>query len=1221
MWGLFKQFPVSVTLGRLFERNRYKVSCPDGEEMVRSLVQRIKRLPSLLWQLLFVLLAFCLMIIASGIFVNYIQKGYIRREAKNTLVHVQTQIMAELRESETLMVSITKTVRDIIMGGGTAEDVRTYFNEISAELEKTNHGFLFEGLHGYFEAFDNLYIPVAGWTPPENHDATQRPWFLAAVEAGGEITTSPVEYSTRSGEMQIMFVRRLYDDEHRPLGVVAMNMPLRNIANLVINTRIADNGYGFLSDETFKIIAHPMPQVVGVQLYHANQAMFDKVYSYYDLGYKELVELDWVDVVEERAAVLYGLEFDNGWLLGVITPRGEYNRSTHTMLWFIGTLGTALAVSVCIILFTIDKAKKKADKAYQEKNAELKQMEAQRLSDEYLELMFNATPIGVNLWNSDLQFIKTNDEAVKMFGLSSQQECLERFYDLSPEYQPDGRLSSEKSLEYINEAFETGGMRFDWMHQNLQGDPIPCEVIINRIKHGEKYLIVAYTRDLRELNAAIEELKNAVEAKNALAYLENILNGLETMVYVNDPKTGRLLFVNDMMKEHYNIKGNPVGQICYEVFQTNQGHRCEHCPCWKLDKNPDSIEVWEEHSSFMGRIYRNTDRYIKWIDGSDMHLQNSVDITEITQAKEAAEESNRAKGIFLAHMSHEIRTPMNAILGISEIELRKQHFIGDSEDAFRKIHESGNLLLNIINDILDFSKIDAGKLEIHPCKYDIPSLINDTVQLNQLRFESKSISFEVDVDADTPLEFIGDELRIRQVLNNLLSNAFKYTEEGAVTLSVKTEPCEKEHFATLVFKITDTGQGMSKEQLDELYEAYSRFNVDANRTVTGTGLGMNITKRLLEMMDGEIFVKSAVNEGTAFTVRLPQEIHGKDICGEETVRRLKDFNFRNETIMNKTRVLHEPMPYGSVLVVDDVGTNLYVAKGLLVPYELQIETVTSGFAAIEKVESGKEYDIIFMDHMMPKMDGMETVRHLRKMGYEAPIVALTANAVVGQAEIFMANGFDGFISKPIDSREINQALHQFVKNKEHRAVILKENTPSEQDDFLSLENLFVMDAENTLVILKKTLADKDNFVQNNLTEFTTAVHGIKTALANIGEPNASRAALALEEAGRDDQTDELYENIPDFIETLERLIEKHKPAEAPDDDCDVEEDTPYLHEKLNEIIAGCEKYKIRELKKLVAELKEKTWKRKTAKVIDEISLKLLHGKYKDVISISQQLMN
>jgi signal transduction histidine kinase/CheY-like chemotaxis protein len=399
---------------------------------------------------------------------------------------------------------------------------------------------------------------------------------------------------------------------------------------------------------------------------------------------------------------------------------------------------------------------------------------------------------------------------------------------------------------------------------------------------------------------------------------------------------------------------------------------------------------------------------------------------------------SRQKSVFLAHISHQIRTPMNTIIGIAEIQQANTALHPDAIEAMDKIYGSANILMGIINDLLDLSKIETGRLQIMSSQYDIASLINDTVHLHMLRFESSPLEFNLKVSEDIPAIMFGDELRIKQILNNLLSNAAKYTKKGEVELSVSADLELSAHgdtAATLVLSVRDTGPGMTAAQVDDLFDEYSRFNIKTGRTTEGTGLGMGITRDLIRLMNGHLAVDSKPGKGTLFTVRLPQGVAGGGKIGHAVAEGLRRFHVNAGLYMKKARIVREYMPYGSVLVVDDVQSNLYVAKGLMQPYGLHIETTISGLAAIKKIMGGKVYDIIFMDHMMPDMDGMEAVKHIRRLDYTGSIVALTANAMTGQAEIFLANGFDAFLSKPIDIRQLDTLLNHLIRDKQPPEVI------------------------------------------------------------------------------------------------------------------------------------------------------------------------------------------
>ena len=657
---------------------------------------------------------------------------------------------------------------------------------------------------------------------------------------------------------------------------------------------------------------------------------------------------------------------------------------------------------------------------------------------------------------------------------------------------------------------------------------------------------------LPELTNLQNDLKDALAKANdalnlnriAIHSLEDILNSVDAMVYVTVPETGEIIFVNDYMKEVFEKSGEDlIGQYCYKLFRGTDD-LCDFCPCYRLKDDPEAVIIWEEY--VLGRNIRHSDCLIDWTDGKKVHLQHAVDITELVVSRELAEQANRAKGIFLAHMSHEIRTPLNAILGMSEIQLQKKDSSADVKAAFGMVYNSGNLLLKIIDDILDFSKIEAGKLEMNPQVYEIPSLISDTVQLIRFRYQSQAITFKLVMAENLLFELIGDEYRIKQILNNLLSNAFKYTAAGEVELSVATEPTQGEN-ANLILCVRDTGQGMTEEQVATIFDDYTRFNMQMNQGISGTGLGMSITKRLIDMMDGEIVIESIVDKGTTFTVRLPQKISSLAICEKDILHALQKFDADDSLVLENNQLEYEHMPAGKVLVADDLSTNLVVAKGLLLPYGLTIDTVLSGYEVIEKIKSGNHYDVIFMDHMMPKMSGIEATKIIREMGYTQPIVAMTANAVVGQEEMFLANGFDGFISKPIDIRKLDVLLKNFIKNEpsdeEARAKAQKEDGQKNKSGVQrsELEKYFIADAKKAINVIQDIYQRREQLTVDDILSLVVTAHGMKSALAAIGELELSAFAGQLEKDGKEatpSSFTDFLDKIPAFVRDIEKLTEQ-----------------------------------------------------------------------------------
>jgi len=424
-------------------------------------------------------------------------------------------------------------------------------------------------------------------------------------------------------------------------------------------------------------------------------------------------------------------------------------------------------------------------------------------------------------------------------------------------------------------------------------------------------------------------------------------------------------------------------------------------------------------------------------NGKTLVIEYMQDLREIKETKaleQEAEEANKAKSNFLAKMSHEIRTPIAAILGIAEIQLKKTILSRDTEAAISQIHSSGTMLLNLINDILDISKIEMNKMDLVIDEYEVASLISDTSNICRAYIVEKDIKFNLIIDENLPAYLIGDYHRVEQIIFNLLSNAFKYTEHGEVELKMYKKENNRKGFITLAIFVQDTGLGMTKEQVSTIFEEYVRFH-EKQTTVAGTGLGMPIVHKLLELMNAKIDIKSEPNVGTKVTVSIPQQISRAELLGKETASRLQMFDMSAIRPTKWYEVEPESMPYGKVLVVDDVDANLYVAEGLLNFYDLEIETCQSGIDAIEKIKSGKVYDIIFMDQMMPKMDGTTAMKKIRSEGYTNPIIVLTANALIGQEEIYIKDGFDGYISKPMKTKILDNILHKFVKERQLSDVI------------------------------------------------------------------------------------------------------------------------------------------------------------------------------------------
>ncbi|MCL2042535.1 MAG: response regulator [Treponema sp.] len=753
-------------------------------------------------------------------------------------------------------------------------------------------------------------------------------------------------------------------------------------------------------------------------------------------------------------------------------------------------------------------------------------------ANERTKILLDKTPLCARLWDSKKKLIDCNEAAVKLFGFKDKQECLDRYSEVYPEFQPDGQRSVDKVEKCIEEAFRKGSHSLEWTYRMLDGTPMPAEVVLVKVQYEDDFAVAGYTRDLREHNKMMERVYEEEERMrlmlNAMPLACRLFGRNFKFIDCNQQA---LDLVGVTSKEEYQERFNeiipefqPCGRRSNELKMEyldaafEKGYLRFEWMYQLLDGTPLPCEVTMVRVMFKGEYIMAG--YIR-----DLREQKAL-IEEMRRA-EIAEESNKAKSKFLANMSHEIRTPMNSIMGFTELalDLLDERLAPEVEDYLNKINENAQVLLHIINDILDISKIESGKIELENIPFKLQEVLYrcQSAILPDVKEKELNLIFNTDPLADKI--FIGDPIKLYQTFMNLLSNAVKFTNAGIIEFS--TQIININHDKTTVrFVIKDSGIGMNTELIKKVLEPFVQGDSSTTRNYGGTGLGLAIANNIVDLMGGQLMIESSPGSGSSFSFEIPFKVVDE---------------FDESPFGDKIKNIEKPYFDGLILICEDNPMNQDVVCEHLARVGLKTMVAENGRIGVEMVKERKKkgekpFDLIFMDMFMPVMDGLEATSKIMAMDTKTPIVAMTANIMPNDLGRYKKQGVIDCLGKPFTSQELWYVLLKYlspVKNEGATGPI----NDNEKDDALQKK------LRNNFFKIYKTIHTEitDALTAGDIKLAHRLAHSLKGNAGLLGKTALRNAAAEIETLLKEG-VESISENKMNILEReLITVIEELRP--------------------------------------------------------------------------------